>query len=171
MEQYAARCCAMQYAAMCCNTLRYAPIIYNMLRHAGNMVRSDAMCCNIISFFQRLISMRSVEAECPGHFFTCSKNIRSVAADCPGHFRTNSKVCVLSGQNARATFSHIEKYAFCRGRMPGPLFHILKSMRSVEAECPGQFSSPPRASAGRALWSFSNKSYTNGARPGLSFET
>ena len=49
------------------------------------------------------------------------------------------RIYVLSRQTARATFAQIQKYAFCRGRMPGSLFHILKSMRSVEAECPGHF--------------------------------
>ncbi len=64
------------------------------------------------------------------------------------------KVSVLSRQNVQATSSDFEKYAFCRGSMPGTFF-----------------SGPPRASAGRALLSISSNSYTNGGGPGLSFET
>ena len=135
--QYAAICCnTLRYVAVCCTRLQYATRRCNILRYAAiccNMQRDAAICCAMLQYVQFNFWHIEKYTFCRGRtsasLFETLKSMRSVEAERPAHFLRLWKVCVLSRQNVCFRFSEFEKYAFCRGRMPGPLFPVPRAPR------------------------------------------
>ena len=147
-----------QYAVIFCAMWQCAALGYNMQHDAAiycAMLQYVAICSATLQYAARCCNTSSST-------FDTSKSIRSVEAERLPHFLKFWQVCVLSRQNVRLTFWDFEKYAFCRGRTSASVFQNLKSMRSVEAECPDRFfQSPARLGGTSILFVFEQQLHEN----------